>query len=107
MPEYGSLELDLIQVQGRLEPERIYGLLGRQDLADSADFKTHKQNHDAFLAAYRAQDWNKARELLGRCRESDRQGLDKLYDVFAARVETYSANPAVIDWDGVYVAQTK
>jgi adenylate cyclase len=90
-----------------LEPERIYGLLGSQNLADSADFKTHQQNHDGFLAAYRAQDWDEARELLGRCRESDRQGLDKLYDVFAARVEAYSANPTDIDWDGVHVAQTK
>ena len=61
----------------------------------------------AFLAAYRAQDWDEARELLGRCRESDRQGLDKLHDVFAARVEAYSANPTDIDWDGVHVAQTK
>ncbi|MDA0230021.1 MAG: adenylate/guanylate cyclase domain-containing protein [Proteobacteria bacterium] len=107
VPEYGSLELDLIQVHGRVEPERIYGLLGRQDLADSADFKTHKKNHDGFLAAYRAQDWNRARELLRRCRESDRQGLDKLYEVFAARVESYSVNPVGIDWDGVHVAQTK
>ena len=107
VPEYATLELDLIQVKGRSEPERIYGLLGRPNLTDSTDFKTHKQNHDAFLAAYRAQDWSQARDLLGRCRESDRQGLDTLYDVYAARVEEYSINPDITDWDGVYVAQNK
>lgn len=107
MPEYAALELDLIQVQGSQEPERIFGLSGRQEMADSEEFKTHKQNHDAFLAAYRAQDWNKARDILAHCRESDRQGLDQLYDVYAARVEEYSNNPAIDDWDGIYVAQNK
>ena len=34
VPEYANLELDLIQVKGRLEPERIYGLLGRQNMAE-------------------------------------------------------------------------
>ena len=107
VPEYGSLELDLIQVQGRTEPERIYGLLGREDLAKSEEFKNHKQNHDALLAAYLAQDWKKALEIVARCRESDHLGLDRLYDVYAARVEEYSKNPSIADWEGIYVAQSK
>ena len=106
-PEYAALELDLIQVHGRQEPERIYGLLGRANLAESSEFEAHKQNHDAFLAAYRAQDWSAAREQLGRCRTSDRLGLEALYDLYAARIEEYSSNPTITDWDGVYVAQNK
>ena len=81
--------------------------MGDAVMADSEEFKTHKQNHDAFLAAYRAQDCNKARDILAHCRESDRQGLDQLYDVYAARVEEYSNNPAIDDWDGIYVAQNR
>ena len=107
VPEYASLELDLIQVHGRLEPEQIYGLLGRQNMAESSEYKTHKENHDAFPACYRAQDWNKARDLLTRCRDSNQYGLERLYEVFTARVEEYSNNPAISDWDGVYVAQNK
>ena len=107
VPEYASLELDLIQVQGRLEPERIYGLLGRRNLAESSEFESHRQNHDAFLAAYRAQDWSQARDLLARCRLSDRHDLATLYDLFQARIEDYSTNPLMADWDGVHVAQNK
>ena len=106
-PGYATLELDLIQVKGRLEPERIYGLIGRRAIAESPEFTAHKQNHDAFLAAYRAQDWIAAREHLRRCRESDRQQLGMLYDVYEARIEEFSNNPAIADWDGVYVAQNK
>ena len=105
--EYAVLELDLVQVQGRVEPERIYGLLGNPQFAESDAFKAHKDHHDAFLTAYRAQDWGKARELLQRCRETDQFDLDKLYGVFAERVEEYSQLPAIPDWDGVYVAQNK
>ena len=67
----------------------------------------HKQKHDAFLAAYRAQDWDKARDLIQRCRQSDAQNLDKLYDVYEARIAEFSSHPAVPDWDGVYVALDK
>ncbi len=107
VPEYATLELDLIQVHGRLKPERIYGLFGRRNLAESSEFETHQQNHDALLAAYRAQDWSRARELLGRCRLSDRHDLDKLYDLFTARIEDYSTNPLMADWNVVHVAQNK
>ena len=65
------------------------------------------ENHDALLAAYRAQDWSRARELLGRCRLSDRHDLDKLYDLFAARIEDYSTNPLMAVWNVVHVAQNK
>ena len=114
VPQYASLELDLIQVKGRTEPERIFALLGRENMAESVDFITHKQNHDAFLAAYRAQDWDKAREFISTCRQSDKYGLDTLYNVYEARNNVYEARiaefsnkPAIHDWDGVFVALDK
>jgi len=106
-PEYACLELDLIQVKGRSEPERIFALLGRPELAETPDFAAHKKNHDALLSAYRAQDWNEAERMIGECRQSDSQNLAKLYGVYAARIAEFSANPAAADWDGVYIALDK
>jgi adenylate cyclase len=105
--DYASLELDLVQVIGRAEPERVFGLLGSPDMAQTEDFEAHRENHNAFLAAYRAQDWSRARECLARCRESDRYGLAQLYTLYGERVAEYAALPRIDDWDGVYVAQTK
>ena len=107
VPQYASLELDLIQVKGRTEPERIFALLGRENMAESVDFITHKQNHDAFLAAYRAQGWDKAREFISTCRQSDKYGLDTLYNLYEARIAEFSNKPAIHDWDGVFVALDK
>lgn len=45
--------------------------------------------------------------MIGPCRESDGNKLDKLYDLYEARIAEISQKPAVADWDGVYVALDK
>jgi len=105
-PGWAALELDLIAVQGKKEAVRIFTLLGDAEFARSAEFAALRARHDAMLERYRAQDWDGAREALARCRGHDRR-LDKLYDLYEARIAAYRADPPGPDWDGVFVARSK
>lgn len=40
---YACLKLDLIQVKGRHEPERMFALLGRHEIAEAPEFIAHKK----------------------------------------------------------------
>ena len=106
--DLATLELDLIKVKGKTEAVRIFTLVGDHEEAKSEKFQTLRANHKALLAAYRAQDWETAREKLAKCRELyDGYNLAGLYDVFDERIEEYEKTSPGADWDGVYVAMTK
>ena len=103
-----QLELDLIAVKGKTEPERIFALLGDAALAADPTFGRLRERHAAMLAAYRGQDWAGARRLLGECRDLDGGwGLGELFALYEARIADFEAEPPGPDWDGVYVATTK
>jgi adenylate cyclase len=102
------LELDLIRVTGKNEPVRIFALLGKEDLAADPKFRTLGEAHAAMLAAYRAQDWEAARNFLARARALDPGlNLKGMYDVYEARIDEYTEAPPPPDWDTVYVATGK
>lgn len=105
--DYPAIELDLIRVKGRRDPVRVYTLLAaaRGDGHDAAELQAR---HDAMLQAYRAQDWDRAEELLGQCRGllAD-DALAGVYDLYAARIAELRAAPPGAAWDGVFEATTK
>jgi adenylate cyclase len=105
-PDFASLELDLIAVKGKTEAVRIYGLLGSPDFAKSEIFRNLKSVHDRMLLAYRAQEWQEARDLMQNCSEVYPH-LAKLYDLYRDRIGQYERNPPGENWDGVFVALTK
>jgi adenylate cyclase len=104
--EFAALELDLIRVKGKEEAVRIYVLLGEPDMRESPDFTDLEKIHGELLAAYRGQDWRKARTLVGECRKLN-GGLNGLYDFYDERLDAYEETPPAADWDGVFVATTK
>jgi adenylate cyclase len=104
--DFASLELDLIAVKGRAEAVHIYTLLGDQEVAATASYKTLREAHDAMLLAYRAQDWQGARALMAECRARDGR-LAHLYDLYEARIAAFEINPPPADWSGIYVAESK
>jgi adenylate cyclase len=102
------LELDAIKVKGKTEAVHIYTVLGDDKVAQSAEFQSLKKNHDAMLAAYRAQEWEKARAKLDTCRmKLDGFAMGEYYKIYEERVAEYEANPPGAEWDGVYVATSK
>jgi adenylate cyclase len=107
-PDYAALELDLIKVKGKTEAVRIFTLVGTPEVAASNAFKALKAEHDSFLAAYRAQDWTKARQQSERCIPlAAPYHIEHYYEIFLERVAEYEQNPPGADWDGVYVATSK
>lgn len=104
---YATLELDLIAVKGKAEAVRIFALLGAEDMLGDPEFQTLKAEHDAFQAAYRAQDWDRAEALLEDNKNRLGGAMAGFCDIFLERIAEFRQNPPPADWDGVYVATTK
>ncbi len=106
--DVAALELDLIRVVGKKVPVRIYGLVGSPELTATDTYRQQHQAHTDLLAAYRAQDWDKAEHLL-RSDLQDRDGtyLAKTYALYQSRITELRSDPPPRDWDAVYVARSK
>ena len=61
---------------------------------------------DEMLAAYRAQQWDRAEASLAQARAAA-PGLATLWDLYAERIAAYRREPPGESWDGVYVAGSK
>jgi adenylate cyclase len=106
--EFAILELDFIMVKGKKEPEVIYAIAGRQDVAHSESFQRLRNLTIEMLACYRSRDWDGALEAIERGRNSDQaQALDYLYKLYEARIQDYKKNPPPRDWNGAYQLLTK
>ena len=105
-PKWAALELDLIAVKGKQEAVRIYALLGDAALAASPEFAAQRACHARLLDCYRVQDWAGAGAALAECR-GGMAALAGFYDLYAERIAYFASNPPGVDWDGVFVAETK
>lgn len=105
---YAVLEIDLIRVKGKQEPERISTLVGDQELAASDRFAALSAQHAAMIEAYRARRWEDARAHAEGCRKrAAGLRIDGLYQLYVDRTETFMRDPPPEAWDGVYVAAGK
>lgn len=87
-----SREIDAIRVKGKVEPIRVFELI-----KDSAAYPSFA----AGLAAYRAQDWDKAEKQFAKLPD------DPPSKVYLQRIATLRDNPPAQNWDGVWVFETK
>ena len=105
---FATIEIDLIRVKGKTEPEAVFALLGDEAVRRSDPFQALTPAHVRMVEAYRAQDWAAAEEALAACRapaaELDARGL---YDLYAERIAAFRVEPPPEGWRGVYVASTK
>jgi adenylate cyclase len=106
--KFAILELDFIMVKGKKEPEVIYAIAGREDMAQSGHFQRLRNLTIAMLAYYRDRDWEGALTAIehGR-RTDDAHALDALYNLYEARIRFYQKNPPPPDWNGAYALLTK
>ena len=106
--KFALLELDCITVKGKTEPETVYTVLGRADVAGSDRFGRLRSSFGEMLACYRRRDFSGAAKLIVRCREvDDGFGLVHLYDLYDERIRLFEQNPPPADWNGVFVLETK
>jgi adenylate cyclase len=106
--KFAVLELDCITVKGKTEPENIYTVLGREDVARSDKFQEAHGIFSDMLIRYRGRDFTGAEAAIGRCREAaDGLGLKRLGDLYAARCAAFLKNPPPDNWNGVFALDTK
>jgi adenylate cyclase len=106
--KFATMEIDLIQVKGKKEPEAVFAVLGRGDVAQDPRCRELCELNASMLASYRKQQWSEALGLIDRCRKAA-DGLDVagLYDMYVERIAMYRADPPPADWAGVYEAESK
>ena len=97
-------EIDSLRVAGKLEPVRVYELLGlAADLGESD--KQRVQAYAAGLARYRAQDWDAAEAAFRECLVIEPK--EQPSQVMLERVAAFRQAPPEAGWDGVWVALSK
>jgi adenylate cyclase len=106
--KFAILELDFIMVKGKKEPEVIYAIAGREDIANSGRFQRLRNLTIEMLACYRSRDWDGALEAIERGRKTDEGNtLEYLYHLYETRIRNYQENPPPEDWNGAFALLTK
>jgi adenylate cyclase len=108
VPGYATLELDLIMVKGKTEPEHAYALLGGPSLAQTPAYHELVRLQADFLAQYRTGGFAEALEMIDGLQAAAaavgwQQGY---YDMMRVRVDGL-IDDSPPDWTGVYVAKEK
>ena len=106
--KFAILEIDFITVKGKTEPEVVYAIMGRDDVANSGRFQKLRDLNSKLLSCYRSRDWLVALAAIeeGRIADEDRR-LSTLFDLYVDRIHAFRENPPPDNWDGVYALKTK
>ena len=106
--KFAILEIDFITVKGKKEPEVVYTIMGREEIANSGRFQKLRDLNTKMLSCYRSRDWSAALAAIeeGRIVDEDRR-LNTLFDLYVDRIRAFRESPPPDNWDGVYALQTK
>jgi adenylate cyclase len=105
---FAVMEIDLIQVKGKKQPEVVFTVLGRSEVGEDPRCRELCDLNAQMLATYRQQKWDDATVLIERCRKlASSFGAAGLYEMYLDRIEAYKADPPPPDWNGVYEAESK
>lgn len=108
VPDFAALEIDLITVKGKREPEYVYALLGGPDEAKTDDFRRLRDQIAMSLRQYRARDWTGALQTLHLARpQAKRFGLEEIYHLYSMRIQSFQNAAPPDDWNGVFAFETK
>jgi adenylate cyclase len=102
--QFAFLEVDLVTTDKDNDPLKLYALLGDPQLRASPQFRALQTFHEHIFEAYRAQQWDKARELLEQCRKLS-AASPGLYDLYEKRIARHEAQPPSGLWNGATFAE--
>ncbi len=104
-----TVELDVIRVKGKREPQRVFALLGPADLAKDSDVRSIIATMHDVQTAYRGQYWDEVQRRLDSLagKHLDLMKLEVYEQLYRARIEAFRVEPPPPGWDGVYTAETK
>ena len=106
--KFAILELDLVTVVGRTEPETIYALLGREEVLSDSRFQELRKLWSTMIYCYRSRDWEGALEAIELCRSAEHNfGLGVPFDIYLKRIQSFQESAPPANWAGIFVAETK
>ncbi len=97
-------ELDLVRVKGKNRPVAIYEPLGLDEEISPETLQLVGLFNE-FIPEYRNMNWNKASRILDELKRLSPD--EKLYTIYAERIEYFKHDPPPAEWDGVFVFKTK
>ena len=106
VPDFDTLELDLLAVKGKVEAERIFALLRTNELPDRQNLQEFAVRHLKMIEAYRRGDWPAAKTALKYCRTSV-PALATIYDIYDQRISEHEKSALPENWTGVNTAKSK
>ena len=105
--EYFVLELDCIAVKGKKLGVNVFTVLPTTDSGATAEWLMAREQHEAMMVAYRAQDWTAATKL-SRALKGEFDGqMDHYYDMMIDRIKDLRNVDLPKDWDGVFISTSK
>ena len=106
---YAMVEIDVVAVKGRSQPEPIHTVLGHKPMLDDPGFQSFAATLAEARAAYTSQHWDRAEEAFRALHNSAPAGLDPrvLAATYQDRILEMREIPPGPDWDGVHIARTK
>ncbi len=105
---FAILEIDFITVKGKNEPEVIYAIAGREDVAQSGRFQRLRNLNIEMLSCYRSRDWDGALAAITKGRIADElKSFQVLYDLYSERIAAFRETPPPDNWNGVFALTTK
>lgn len=108
--DYAVIELDLIQVKGKLLPEHIYALMGDEAVKNTPEFVNLVTANETMIETYRSQNWEAALKAAKGVRDAGNElliDLEFYANLYEERIGTFQHAPPPSDWDGVFVATSK
>jgi adenylate cyclase len=106
--KFALLELDFIAVKGKKEPEVVYSIVGRNDMANSGRFQRWRELNVNMLSRYRSRDWTGALAAVEQGLAADEENRFKtLYNIYYERIRAFQVTPPPDDWDGAYALDSK
>jgi adenylate cyclase len=108
VPDYAAIELDMIMVKGKTEPERMFALVGDGAMAATPAFKDLLDKQSLFLRLYRNGGFAEALAMVDEIEAAAaatgwQQGY---YAMMRKRIDGL-IDDSPPDWNGVYVAKEK
>ncbi len=99
---YAMLEIDLIALNERPEPYRVFALVGNPVTKASPSFRALESAHHQFFESYRNKKWTNAWSIIEQIRGMN-GAMPQLYDLYEQRIENHMAHPPGVDWQGEYI----
>jgi len=97
-------EIDSLRVSGKQEPVRVFELMDYAESLNEAG-RQLAQSYETALARYRSQDWASAEAVFRECLAV--VPADRPSQVMLERIAVFRQTPPGVNWDGVWVAETK